>query len=291
MNSLPMVDVLMPAYNHESFVEAAVESVLYQSYSNVRLITVDDCSTDNTARILRGYAERFPQKVIFTQNTLNMGIPATWNKCLRRSSAEFVVPFASDDLLPPAAVESRVRFMLENPEVDVLVTDFLVAGPDGVPVDEGAKLRLTPQFKRMYTANWSQIYEELLAGNFICGDAVTIRLGRVRREELLQDIRCPNLSDYDMWLRLGRLFRWEYIPVKTCVYRWHGLNRSSPKNPHNTEEVVWTQMIYILSKQLLSDQTDLQRERTIAMIHQLTVLLYQRLNERTMIVLSTSQPG
>jgi glycosyltransferase involved in cell wall biosynthesis len=280
MSRLPRVDVLMPSYNHEDYVAAAVESVLFQSYPNVRLVAVDDCSGDRTGEILEEYAERFPDRVVFVRNPANLGIPAVWNACLSHVDGEFVQPFASDDILPPGAVEAKVRFMLERPEVDVLVTDFFAAGPDGTVLGGEEKLRLVPQFARMYTADWDRVYEELLQGNFICGGAVLVRLGRVQKGDLVQDPMCPNLSDYDMWLRLARGFRWAYVPQRTYVYRWHGENRSSPDNPLNTEEVVHGQMAYILSKHLVLDQTDLQRELTIAVLNRLTVSLFRRLKER-----------
>ena len=55
-NHLPLVSVIMPAYNASGFIEAAIRSVLSQTYENWELLVIDDCSTDNTCQIVEALA-------------------------------------------------------------------------------------------------------------------------------------------------------------------------------------------------------------------------------------------
>ena len=70
--NLPLVSILMTAYNREMFIAEAIESVLGSSYSNFELIIVDDCSVDETAKIARKYFET-DQRIKLFVNETNQG--------------------------------------------------------------------------------------------------------------------------------------------------------------------------------------------------------------------------
>ncbi|MFQ5751289.1 MAG: glycosyltransferase [bacterium] len=270
MNKSDLVSVILPSYNHEKYVEASINSVLNQTYPNIEIIVIDDGSRDNTPAIIQKMAERFPENITFVNRKSNKGVPTTWNELLSYVNGKFLTPFASDDLLPPTALEKRVKFMLEHPDVDVLLTDFDGLSADGEIVQRRKKLELVPQFKRLYEIDFNNLYTELLRGNFLPGGAVIIRLERISKEEIYQDPLCPNLSDYDLWLRLSFKYRWAYLPESTWVYRWHGNNFSFPANPKNSDLIVTSQMLYILSKQLLQPQLIHQKELTVKIINHLS---------------------
>ncbi len=259
MSEQPLVSVLMPSHNHEAFVAEAIESVLVQTYPHVELIVCDDASTDGTRRIIQAYAARYPEKIRATQHQQNKGVSQTWNDCLAASRGTFIAPLASDDRFPAAAVEERVRFLTSHPDVDVIATDFTLLTGSGAILDGVEKLKVVPQFAKAYQADWANLYEELLRGNFVPGNTVMIRLSRIAREQITMDPLCPNLSDYDLWLRLAQVHTWRFLPIPTCIYRWHGKNYSSPTNQCNSQPVVLRQSIYILSKQLNSHPSEPHR--------------------------------
>ncbi|MFQ5921373.1 MAG: glycosyltransferase [Anaerolineales bacterium] len=270
MNDLPLVSVLMPSYNSAEFVSDAIESVLRQTHSNTELIIVDDGSTDGTPSILNELAKEESERLTLIRNQSNAGVPHTWNEALSRARGEFTVPFASDDLLPSRAVEIKLGYMLDRPQVDVLVTDFQLLTETGAIVDGEEKRMLVPQFNRLYRADWSRPYEALLRGNFIPGGAVMLRLARITRDQLRQDPRCPHLSDYDLWLRLSREYAWAYLPEPTWIYRWHGKNLSAPSRWRRKSNEIASEMIYVLSKQLVESQSSLSRELTLKVLNRLS---------------------
>ena len=93
---LPLVSVLMPAYNHQQFVEQAVRSVWAQTYKNIELIVIDDGSSDRTLEILKRLSLQSPISMKVDTHA-NQGICRTLNKCFDLSRGELIAFLASDD--------------------------------------------------------------------------------------------------------------------------------------------------------------------------------------------------
>ena len=109
--NLPLVSVIMAAYNAAEHIAEALESVLAQDWRPLEVVVVDDGSTDETAAIVR----RYPEVVYVHQH--NAGPSAARNAAVAQSSGEFVANFDSDDLLPPTRVSDQARHLLAHPAV------------------------------------------------------------------------------------------------------------------------------------------------------------------------------
>ena len=100
--SAPLVSVVIPAYNHERYVGAAIESVLEQTYSNFELIVVDDGSTDRTADIIKKYSDKrisyYYQENQDAYNTINRGISL--------ARGQFIAILNSDDIYHKKRLET-----------------------------------------------------------------------------------------------------------------------------------------------------------------------------------------
>lgn len=240
----------MPAYNHELYVEEAINSVLNQIYPNIELIIIDDKSQDKTPQIIQEIAEKNPKKIQFLNHITNKNTPFTFNHALTLAKGYFIAPFASDDIMPSTGIYDRVMHMLQNPDIDILLTDFKVIDSRCEIYEGENKYNIVPQFSRFRDFDPNCVYEQLINGNFLPGGASLIRLERVVLEDIMQDIRVPNLSDYDMWMNLAEKgFRWSYLDKSTWVYRWNEKNLSKP-SPENIKKSI-KERIYILSKKLL----------------------------------------
>lgn len=246
---LPLVSVLMPAYNHESYIEEAISSVLNQTYPNIELIVIDDKSQDRTPKIARCLFEKNPDKIRFLEHQYNKGIVSTFNDALTFVRGSFVAPHASDDVIPATGIYDRVKYMLKNTDIDVLITDFELIDSDNKIHKGMEKYKIVPQFKKLCSFNPQFVYEQLVLGNFIPSGASLIRLSRIKIEDIVQDARVPSLSDYDMWMNLAKNFKWGYLNKSTWVYRWHGGNMSTPTIENIRKSI--EEKIYILSKNIL----------------------------------------
>jgi glycosyltransferase involved in cell wall biosynthesis len=107
----PLVSVVIPAYNAEEYVAAALDSVFAQDWQPIEVIVVDDGSSDGTGTIVQS----FPGIRYIRQE--NAGAAAARNTAIAHSRGEFVANFDADDLLPPYRLRVQAEHLLAHPEV------------------------------------------------------------------------------------------------------------------------------------------------------------------------------
>jgi glycosyltransferase involved in cell wall biosynthesis len=115
-----LVSVVIPAYNVSRFIDAAISSVLNQTYKNIEIIVVDDCSTDDTAERITEYGD----KVRFVRHEINQGATAARNTGINVCRGELVAFLDGDDKWAPGKLEIFVDSFSKNPEVLFGFSDF-----------------------------------------------------------------------------------------------------------------------------------------------------------------------
>lgn len=108
------VSVCIPTYNQAPYIEQAIRSVFNQSYSPFEIIVCDDCSTDNTNKILTYLVKEIPILKVVRQPK-NLGISCNTDYCLRLASGDLVLRLDSDDYLLPFYLLKLVRLLKQNP--------------------------------------------------------------------------------------------------------------------------------------------------------------------------------
>ncbi|HHQ4535035.1 TPA: glycosyltransferase family 2 protein, partial [Aeromonas veronii] len=94
----PKVSVIVPNYNHAPYLQQRLESIYRQTYENIEVILLDDCSSDNSIEILTDFSSRFPNRTICSFNDVNSGgVFRQWKKGLGIASGELVWIAESDD--------------------------------------------------------------------------------------------------------------------------------------------------------------------------------------------------
>ena len=106
------ISVIMGAYNCESTIEEAIDSLINQTYQDFEVIICDDGSSDNTYSVLTKIAEKFPEKFILLKNRKNKGLNYTLNKCANYVSGEYIARMDADDI----SISSR--FEIQNDFLD-----------------------------------------------------------------------------------------------------------------------------------------------------------------------------
>lgn len=112
-NENPLVSILIPVYNREKYVGEAIESAINQTYKNIEVIIVDNCSTDNTWRILLDYQHQDERIHIF-QNDRNLGPVYNWIECFKRAKGEYSKILWSDDWMSLDFVENALSVFNED---------------------------------------------------------------------------------------------------------------------------------------------------------------------------------
>lgn len=202
----PLVSVLMPVFNGEGYVAAAIESILNQTLPSLELIVVDDGSTDRTPALLAGYTRRDSRVRSYRQD--NAGIPASRNRCLDLAIGQYLAWMDADDIARPQRLEKQVGFMDAHPEVGICGTWVKTFGASGgevwrYPVDDGTlrgMLLFNPPF-----ANSSTM----------------MRREALQTANLRFDLSFAQAQDYDLWARAALHTRFANLPEVLMLYRLH----------------------------------------------------------------------
>ncbi len=225
IKSPPKVSVVIPAYNHEAFVEKAVISAISQTLKDLEIICIDDASQDSTPQILEGLSSK-DERIKFFKNEQNLGAAQTINKGIRESKGEFIAILNSDDKFHETRLETLTR-IAERKKLDFLITDIeLIDQNDEVIRDKGHW--------------WVEWYEDLKSAFIQSGDIIATLLGGnvsittsnffIRRyvfENIGFFYNYRYVSDYEFLLRFlsDRADKFHYLTEKKLLYyRLHSSN-------------------------------------------------------------------
>ena len=181
------VSVITPVYNSSRFIEQSIRSVLDQTYDDLELILVDDCSSDNSASLINDFVKK-DSRVRFIQLDVNSGAAVARNRGIEEASGRYLAFLDSDDLWLPEKLEHQVRYMQETGAAFVC-SAYERMDEDGANTGEVVRppLRIT--------------HCDLLKSNTIgCLTAMydAEKLGKVYMPLLRKR------QDYGLWLRLLR---------------------------------------------------------------------------------------
>lgn len=119
----PLVSVLMPCYNVENYIVESMRSILNQTYSNLEIIAINDCSNDETGDLLLKMATE-DKRIRVIQNTENLKLIRTLNKGITFCSGEYIARMDSDDIALPERIEKEVNFLEQNRDHDIVSSQF-----------------------------------------------------------------------------------------------------------------------------------------------------------------------
>ncbi len=125
------VAVVIPCYNVQDHLRAALHTVLHQSAHDLDIVCVDDGSTDGTSVVLSEMAALHPQKIRI-HSQANLGAAAARNQGMKLTTGDYVQFLDADDLLLPDKIEAQVRLAEQQGLPDVVVGDFEQVMPNGL---------------------------------------------------------------------------------------------------------------------------------------------------------------
>jgi hypothetical protein len=211
----PAVTVVVPAYNYARYLPECATSVLTQRDVDVRLLVVDDCSTDETPDVTAALAAGDP-RVTVVRNAVNRGHIPSVNVGLARVDTEYVVKLDADDLLPPGALARATALLEAHPSVGFVYGRPLhFSGPASPPRDAA-----TRSWTVWPGADWLAVCCRG-AANAISQPEVVMRTAALRRVGTV-DAGLPHTSDLHTWVRMATVGDVGRVngPVQGC-YRVH----------------------------------------------------------------------
>ena len=119
----PLVTIVLPLYNVEPYFEKCINSVLEQSYKNIEIIMVDDCSTDGTLQLAQKYANKYPDIITLLRHKENKRLSAARNTAIRKAKGQWLTFVDSDDWIGQNYIKEMVEIG-EKENADIVVTDY-----------------------------------------------------------------------------------------------------------------------------------------------------------------------
>jgi len=203
------VAIVVTTYNHAHFLADAIESCLSQTVQPAEIIVVDDGSADDPAAV----AGRFPGIVLICQD--NQGLAVARNTGLRAARSSYILFLDADDRLLPGAIETGLACFAVNADAGFVYGGHRRVAADGSAI--GAD---------RYDAIGQAPFADLLQGNLVAMHATAL----YDRLKLLEiggyDPGLRRCEDYDVYLRMSRLFPVASHPEIIAEYRWHDANMS-----------------------------------------------------------------
>lgn len=207
------VSIVLTSYNQKEKLKRAFNSLFNQTYKNIEIIIVDDCSTDNESQdYIKDIAAQHPQHVKYHLQEKNVGIPKNKNTGFKMATGDFITYLDGDDYYLPNKIEAEIKLFLEDSEIDVVYSNFRMESESGE-----------------FISNWcsgddlppeGDIFEQVIQRKFPKG--ILYRFELMKTEVLKKiDFYDPNIKAYHDWdsrIRYSEFCKIAYCNAVTSVY-------------------------------------------------------------------------
>ncbi len=205
----PLISVVIATYNGERFIGKQLDSILAQTYTNIELVVVDDCSSDRTVAILNDYANRFSNIHVYI-NEQNLGYVKNFEKGMLLAKGDFIAPSDQDDIWLPEKLAILMKEIGDN--AIVYCNSELIDDEDN---RVGKKLS---DVKKLIS------FDDCL--NYTVGNSAPGH-GMLFPKKLVADsVPLPTMIPHDYWLGFVATFysQLKYIDQPLVLYRQHSEN-------------------------------------------------------------------
>lgn len=225
---MPKVSIVLPTYNGEKYIRESIDSIINQTFIDWELIIVNDCSTDNTQKIIDTYVET-DNRISTIKNDINKKLPESLNIGFRKAQGEYLTWTSDDNMYLPEALETMADFLEKNRDSVLVCASMNMVDSDG----------------NFLMKHCDYTYEDML-----CDDCVGACF--MYRRCVLKDIGEYDptrflVEDYDYWLRIlfyyGKI---EYIDKILYLYRVHGNSLTGKRKKDIHEQLLSLQENYAL---------------------------------------------
>jgi glycosyltransferase involved in cell wall biosynthesis len=204
----PLVSVVVPTYNGSWCIQETLNSALAQTMSDLEILVVDDCSTDDTADMVRNMPD---SRIRLLQREQQAGVSAARNTAIAEAKGSYIALLDHDDLWEPDKLERQLPLFERDPKVGLVFSDcnLFTNGSDG-------------QMRTFFNKRppRGEIFRALLKHNFIlCPTALIRRSALDAVGNFAEDLRYS--EEYDLFLRLAHSFPADYVDAPLASYRVH----------------------------------------------------------------------
>jgi glycosyltransferase involved in cell wall biosynthesis len=199
---LPLVSIVVATYNGAKFLEAQMDSLIAQTYPNIEIVAVDDCSKDNTFEILEKYAREHSHIRVF-RNMSNLGYTSNFEKAVSLATGEYVSFSDQDDIWAPEKTTLLMNAIGDHP---MIYSDSQLVTEDLQPLRKHSDLKNQTSFDScLYFA-----IDDCVAGHSLI----------MKRSIAVAAMPYPKEAAYDLWLPFFATFYGEIQYINTAFVQW-----------------------------------------------------------------------
>lgn len=202
---MPSISIIMPVWNGEKYLAAAIDSLLAQTFTDFELLVIDDGSTDRTPEILRAYTD--PRLRVLRLD--HAGIVVALNHGLAQAGAEWIARMDADDLSLPRRLERQWQAVSRRPRVVLCHTAVTLFGDDQLRPGESRLPR-----SRSYTALQLCFRCPIVHSTVLFKKSVALAVGGYLPEE-------RHAEDFSLWGRLLEQGEFIALTERLVRFRWH----------------------------------------------------------------------
>lgn len=208
-----LVSIVIPLYNSEIYISETIKSVIEQTYKNWELIIVDDCSTDNSRKIVREY-EKKDIRIILIESEINFGGPAKpRNIGVSNSRGEYIAFLDSDDVWHEDKLKIQINYMIDN-NLNFSSTNITNINDMSINIDSKSKIL---DFIRKNRDKATIC--DLIKHNFIATSSVIVDQKIISTFNESTDL--ISVEDLCLWLEILKdpNVKYKYLDEKLLKYR------------------------------------------------------------------------
>ncbi|MEK7590054.1 MAG: glycosyltransferase [Patescibacteria group bacterium] len=218
----PIVSIIMAAYNAEKYIVEAIESVLFQTYSNWELIITDDFSNDETSKIIDEYKKK-DNRIKSIRLDKNSGQAIARNKAIEKSLGKYLAILDADDIALPNRLITQVEFLESNKDIDFVGSYVELIDEKGEIIGKKKKPLTYEEIKFPLL-----LQTQFVMSAVILRKKVLIEIGGFDNDYLYAE-------DYDMWDRL--LARGKKCANIPAIFTQHRIQPQSVTQMSHTQPV------------------------------------------------------
>ncbi|KKU32566.1 hypothetical protein A3K29_05785 [Candidatus Collierbacteria bacterium RIFOXYB2_FULL_46_14] len=217
----PLISVIIPVYNGNGYLPAALQSILSQTYRHFEVIAIDDGSTDNSYEILQRFA-KLDSRVRVFRNSKNLNIAHTLNRGIRLAKGQFIARMDADDVSLPHRLAKQIHYLKLHPDVVIVGGQAKTIDIDGMALG-----------RKLFPISNKQIREALFTSNPIQHPTAMINRSLLPKNFSWYDPSLPPAEDYDLFFRLGKYGNYHNLSCFVLQYRQY-IGSATFKNPIKT---------------------------------------------------------
>lgn len=210
VKELPLVTIGVSSYNYSMYIEAALNSVLVQTYPHIELIIIDDCSNDNCPQLIEQWISKNNIHCTYIKHEKNVGITKTSNEFVKLAKGKYLSLFATDDIMLPQKIEKQTAIL------EAAGSEYGFCYANVQLMDEAGKdIGIFDNEKKTIEGFALEAY--VFGKLKFATPSALIRMS-VYEKAGFYDERVL-LEDYNFWLRVLALFKVKYCDYPCLIYR------------------------------------------------------------------------